>query len=340
VAVVDGSSGALAGVQLTDVVGPPSAIAVAPDDASVAMSLTGVGNSGGRWRLTDGQHLWSQRCDGDGQAVDELDGRVYSGFHEACAGDTTIRLTANDSATGVRDMTFLPAFDRFWGVRSIDAAPTALAVAGDFTSVSGVPAQGFVLFPPVAVVAPTTTTTEPTTTTAPATTPPAPGLPLPAGSSWRYHDGADAVPGTWASPAFDDQSWASGPAQLGYGDGDERTVLSYGPDPSNKTRTAYFRGTVAVSAVPTNLRLELVADDGAAVYVNGVEVLRDNLPAGAIGPTTLAASNRSGASENAARQFTVPATALHTGTNVIAVEVHQDAPNSSDLSFDLAVSAG
>ena len=33
----------------------------------------------------------------------------------------------------------------------------------------------------------------------------------------------------------------TGTAELGYGDGDEYTVVSFGPDPNNKYITTYFR---------------------------------------------------------------------------------------------------
>ena len=40
---------------------------------------------------------------------------------------------------------------------------------------------------------------------------------------------------------FNDDSWNSGYAELGYGDDDEATVLGYGDDENNKHTTTYFR---------------------------------------------------------------------------------------------------
>ena len=352
------ATGALTSAQLDHLNGPLSAIRVAAGNDTFVASMTGGGNSGNRYRLADGRRQWAQYCDGDGQAIEEYSGTVYSGFHEGCGGDTTIRLTANDSATGLRDPAFRPAFDRFWGSRSFAAGPLAFAVAGDFTSISGVRVQGIAIFPstgapppptttststtPPTTVPPTTTTTTivspPTTTTTTAPAPPTSGFPIALRTAWRYRDAAGTPPAGWNTTTFDDAGWASGPGQLGYGDGDEATVLSYGPNATSKTITSYFRRVFTLGALPTGLRLQLVADDGAVVYVNGVEVVRDNMPAGLIGPTTLAASNRSGVNESNPRAFTIPASALRVGANVIAVEVHQDAGNTSDLSFDLAVS--
>jgi len=53
---------------------------------------------------------------------------------------------------------------------------------------------------------------------------------------------------------LDDSSWAQGNAQLGYGDGDEATVVSFGPNASTKYRTTYFRRSITV-ANPANLDL-------------------------------------------------------------------------------------
>src|SRR5437667_6106078 len=61
------------------------------------------------------------------------------------------------------------------------------------------------------------------------------------GSVWKYLDnGSDQGTG-WTAKDFNDGGWASGPGQLGYGDGDEATVVSYGSDPNNKYITTYFR---------------------------------------------------------------------------------------------------
>jgi hypothetical protein len=143
-----------------------------------------------------------------------------------------------------------------------------------------------------------------------------------------------------SAAAFDDGARASGPAQLGYGDGDEATVVSFGPNPNSKYITTYFRATFQATAVPATLTLGLLlADDGAVAYVNGVEVARDNMPAGVVTSSTRAASNRSGTAESETRSFAIPPSVVQAGTNTIAVEVHQDVPSSSDLSFQASLTS-
>ena len=63
----------------------------------------------------------------------------------------------------------------------------------------------------------------------------------PAGATWKYLDTGVDPGSTWTTSGFDDSAWASGPAQLGYGDGDEATTVGYGPDPNAKHPTTWFR---------------------------------------------------------------------------------------------------
>ena len=61
---------------------------------------------------------------------------------------------------------------------------------------------------------------------------------VPAGASWRYLDNGTNQGTAWRAGAFVDTTWAQGNAQLGYGDGDEATVVSFGPNASTKYETA------------------------------------------------------------------------------------------------------
>ncbi len=160
---------------------------------------------------------------------------------------------------------------------------------------------------------------------------------LPAGSVWRYHDLGANLGTSWRQPGFDDSSWASGPAQLGYGDGDESTVVGYGGNAGSKFITTYFRSTFQVADPNAFLSawVRLLRDDGAVVYVNGTEVFRSNMPGGALNHQTLASQAIAGAEEGAFFEWPFAPGLLRVGTNVVAVEVHQVNATSSDISFDL-----
>ncbi len=157
------------------------------------------------------------------------------------------------------------------------------------------------------------------------------------GSDWTYLDDGSDQGGGWTQADFDDSAWASGPAQLGYGDGDEATVLDYGPDSDNKYITSYFRRSVVLGnpAQYSGLELHVLRDDSAVMYINGQEVWRDNLPAGAIDYLTLAVTPLGTAEEGIIQTAIISADVLVPGTNVIAVEIHQVLPTSTDTSFDM-----
>ena len=163
---------------------------------------------------------------------------------------------------------------------------------------------------------------------------------VPRGSVWSYWD-EKASPGSdWKGPSFDDSAWKSGPAQLGYGDGDEATVISYGGDEQNKNITYWFRRYFTVSNLAgiDSVGIELLRDDGAIVYINGQEVVRSNMPAGAVDENTTSADVTN--NENDFRHFEIDKSVLQNGDNIVAVEVHQTTRTSSDVSFDLELTAG
>jgi alkaline phosphatase/fibronectin type 3 domain-containing protein len=160
---------------------------------------------------------------------------------------------------------------------------------------------------------------------------------IPRGAVWKYHDRGQDLGTDWRASNYDDAGWAQGPAKLGYGDGDEATLLSYGPDPELKYMTAYFRRTffVADPSLLTGLTVLLQRDDGAVLYLNGTEAARSNMPTGTIAYGTKAKTSISDEDETAISAISVSAAPLRPGTNLLAIEVHQVTAGSSDLSFDL-----
>ena len=154
--------------------------------------------------------------------------------------------------------------------------------------------------------------------------------------TWRYFDGNAMPAANWYTKNYSDASWKTGIAPLGYGNRGETTTISWGTDANNKNITAYFRKNVQISNVSakSNFVLNVYVDDATAVYVNGTEVGRYNLPAGPLTFNTVA--NTFNNVELAT--FVVPANLLLEGDNLIAAEVHQNSPTSSDLHFRLAMS--
>lgn len=160
---------------------------------------------------------------------------------------------------------------------------------------------------------------------------------IPFGSTWKYLDNGSNQGTAWRASGFNDAGWASGPAQLGYGDGDEATVVSYGPNASNKYITTYFRKTIPIPNVSTyhGFSMRVKRDDGVKVYINGTEALRQNFGEGTVSYNTLAGQSVATTEEGQLLELVLLPSQFVNGNNTIAVEVHQNDVTSSDLSFDL-----
>ena len=62
---------------------------------------------------------------------------------------------------------------------------------------------------------------------------------VPMGAVWKHLDTGVDQGTAWIAPGSNDNAWPSGAAHLGYGDGDEATTVSFGPDPNNRHITTY-----------------------------------------------------------------------------------------------------
>ena len=58
---------------------------------------------------------------------------------------------------------------------------------------------------------------------------------IPFGAMWKYLDDGSEQGSEWRQEDFDDSSWKSGVAELGYGE-DETTQVGFGDNPRNKFR--------------------------------------------------------------------------------------------------------
>ncbi|MBK8000700.1 MAG: lamin tail domain-containing protein [Verrucomicrobia bacterium] len=156
-------------------------------------------------------------------------------------------------------------------------------------------------------------------------------------SVWKYFDLGTDLGTDWIAPNYDDSAWLSGPAQLGYGDGDEATVVNSGP-PGAVFATTYFRQAFDVSnpAQYAVLSMRVQRDDGVIVYLNGQEIFRNNLANEGVAFDTYALNS---AGDDGRGWLTgiinVPLNLLVNGQNVFAAEIHQQSPGSSDITFAL-----
>jgi len=147
---------------------------------------------------------------------------------------------------------------------------------------------------------------------------------LDANGAWAYRaDGADL--GTeWKAPAASEAGWTTANAVFQLGSdalpppGATGTALPAGPV------TYYFRRGFNYSgdSAYTQLKLRLLIDDGAAVYLNGAEVSRFNLAPGASATATATNPRRAAPTW---RDFSIAPALLQPTGNVLAVELHQAA---------------
>ena len=154
------------------------------------------------------------------------------------------------------------------------------------------------------------------------------------GADWKYYD-SDVNPGAFTQPAFDDSSWSSGPGELGFGDGDEATLLT-----RSATNASYlFRKTVDITSGSKydEYDLDILFDDGVVVYLNGVEVARSSNWAS--GPIAYGQFATGTISDTARLQETITADQFVDGENVFAIQVSNNQAGSSDVSFNMSLLA-
>ena len=151
------------------------------------------------------------------------------------------------------------------------------------------------------------------------------------GDEWRYRKGTSSPPSDWILVGFDDTTWLAGNSGIGYGDGDDATILS---DMQDNYVTVYARKVINYDgSLPINsLDLGIDYDDGFVAYINGQEVARANMPAGQPSFDTLASGDREAGIEDLVNLDGF-INLIGIGDNVLAIEIHNASLASSDLSF-------
>jgi len=89
---------------------------------------------------------------------------------------------------------------------------------------------------------------------------------------WTYQEGNANIPVDWNTLGFDESAWLVGNGGIGYGDGDDSTVV---PD----VQSVYMRQQFTIDNLSeiTDLSLYGSFDDGFVAYLNGFEIARFNL---------------------------------------------------------------
>ncbi|WP_053385708.1 purple acid phosphatase family protein [Leucobacter japonicus] len=179
-----------------------------------------------------------------------------------------------------------------------------------------------------------------------------------ASTEWTYSDNdTDPAAGNpdrlaWTTDDFDDSAFKTGTAPFGAKNGAPTglgsafpvtTLLNqYVGSTKVDVRTFHFRTSVdltedELSAI-SELQAKVTYDDAIQVFVNGEKVagfVDDRVNAAPESERNLMYAGDSGG-DPATSTFSIPAEALHAGSNTVAVALYQDRATSSDIYFDFA----
>lgn len=150
-------------------------------------------------------------------------------------------------------------------------------------------------------------------------------------SLWLWKTGETSWPSDWnqSAPASLD-GWVEDYAPFGFGSGGGIQFVTPIPNPTDTSGifTTYFRRSfeVDLSLIRQPLQLTFTRDDGVVIYLNGVEIARRNLPWGATTGPDMPASTEATATET----ISIPPSMFVSGTNVLAIELHEVTPEPND----------
>lgn len=155
------------------------------------------------------------------------------------------------------------------------------------------------------------------------------------GDSTRYLVPQSAVSSEWVNLEFDDTGWSDGTFGLGYGDGDDATVVD------NGTLSIFSRTTFTIDDISAlkSLMFHISYDDGYVAYLNGVEISRSNMTGAAPISYNTEASDLVGeasliiGAELPGIDINDYKDELVEGENVLAIQIHNISTGSSDLSL-------
>ena len=148
------------------------------------------------------------------------------------------------------------------------------------------------------------------------------------GDTWQYLVPQEQPDIAWKSLSFEATNWSVGSSGIGYGDGDDATIIS-------PTLSVYLRHEFEILTLDEieALLLDMDYDDGFVAYLNGTEIAR-SFVSGEVPAFDQGAEDFHEAQLYTGRdpdRFEVDHALLVEGMNILTVEVHNENLNSSDL---------
>lgn len=148
------------------------------------------------------------------------------------------------------------------------------------------------------------------------------------GSTWKYYDSGSLDNKNWQASTYTETKWSSGKTPIGYG-------KNQATETAHNLPCYYFRKTFNLANTPATddeYTLNFTVDDGIIVYVNGVEAGRYNMPSGTVDYNTVATSYAPGNPDTGSMK--IKSSLFKKGSNLIAVEVHNNQTSSTDILWD------
>ena len=161
--------------------------------------------------------------------------------------------------------------------------------------------------------------------------------------NWKYLTPNFEPDTNWRKQNFDDSSWNTGQGGIGYGDGDDNTIIA-------STISLYLRKSFNITDTSklSMAVLNIDYDDAFVAYLNNVEIARANV--GVVGDHP--SFNQASSSLHEAQMYqggnpnqyvldisTFKNTILP-GNNVLSIQVHNESSSSSDLTARAFFSLG
>ena len=160
--------------------------------------------------------------------------------------------------------------------------------------------------------------------------------------NWQYFVGNSQPPVNWETPIFNDNNWQTGAGGIGYGDGDDQTIIP-------PTYSLYLRQTFSIIdlAAIESLILQADYDDAFVAYLNGTEIARANINGNPPNYNTETVTDHeatlygSNTLESKLFQKSEIANLLKSGENILAISVHNRlGPASSDMTANFFLTLG
>jgi hypothetical protein len=154
------------------------------------------------------------------------------------------------------------------------------------------------------------------------------------GDNWKFIIPTTNIGTSWQTASFNDAGWTTGASGFGNGDSDDATTTAIGSN-------IFIRKTFDIADKTTVKRLVLHVDydDGFVAYINGVEVARMNVGS----PGQPVAYNAFASSDHEAQMYqggqpdvfeiSNIESLLVNGTNVLAIQGHNNSSSSSDFTL-------